>query len=101
MRTPYEEPVPLPIHVDSSTRTAEIIYVGLLCFMAANVVRVLFGGREDAVFYTIPPWIIGSFIYARVTVGKPDGYLLHLIMANSTPSKSTAFIGKAVKYIRR
>lgn len=59
---------PTPKHIDRSSRAVEFLVIGLLPFV---LVRPFFELTGLALMVGLP------LVYARCTVGKPEGYLWH------------------------
>jgi len=60
---------PTPKHIDRSSRAIEFLLVGLVPFV---LVRPFFELTGLALMVVLP------LAYAKVTIGKPTGYLLHI-----------------------
>ncbi|HUN92452.1 MAG TPA: type IV conjugative transfer system protein TraL [Burkholderiaceae bacterium] len=59
---------PVPHLIDAGSRIGEIMIVFVTPLFLLRTIHPLLG---------LAVAIVGTFVYARFTLGKPDGYLVH------------------------
>ncbi len=69
-------PRPVPQHIDRSTRAIECLVLFMLC---AFIVRPIAPALGLVLAVVLP------LAYLKLTVGKPDGYLMHLTYRLGVP----------------